>query len=265
MGIPLLRGRDFSNADVYDRAPVTIISQELARQNFPNQDPIGHRIICGLDSLQWMTIVGVAGEVHQYSPASAPAPEIYMPLRQHPGPGNEIEIVMRTSGDPSAFVPTVQAAIHSMNPDVATKFITMNDVVSDSIAAPRFRTVLAITFAGLALLLALSGMYALTNWLTTRRIPEFGLRAALGATPGGIISLVLGGALRLAIPGALAGLVMSAALSRVISNMLFGVKATDPFTFTEILLIVLPVIVLAAAVPAIRAARVDPMIALREE
>ena len=138
-------------------------------------------------------------------------------------------------------------------------------MVSDSIAAPRFRTVLAITFAGLALLLALSGMYALTSWLTTRRIPEFGLRAALGATPGGIISLVLGGALRLAIPGAFAGLMMSIALSRVLSNMLFGTKATDASTYAEILLIVLPVIVLSAALPALRAARVDPMIALREE
>jgi len=265
MGIPLLRGRDFSSADVYDRPFVAIISQELARRDFPNEDPIGHRIMCGLDSLQWMTIVGVAGDVHQYSPASAPAPEIYMPLRQHPGPGNEIEIVTRTSGDPAGFIATVQTAVHSMNPDVAMKFITMNDVVSDSIAAPRFRTVLAITFAGLALLLALSGMYALTSWLTTRRIPEFGLRAALGATPGGIISLVLRGALRLAIPGAFAGIMMSVAFSRVLSNMLFGVKATEASTYVEILLIVLPVIVLAAAVPALRAARVDPMIALREE
>jgi predicted permease len=265
MGIPLLRGRDFTSADVYDRPFVAIVSQELALQNFPNEDPIGHRIKCGLDSLQWMTVVGVVGDVHQYSPSSVPSPEIYMPLRQHPGPGNEIEIVTRTSGDPAALVPTVQNTVRSMNTDVAMKFATMNDLIGDSISAPRFRTVLAITFAGLALLLALSGTYAVTSWVTTRRIPEFGLRAALGATPANILRLVLGGAARLAVAGALIGLATSLAFSRVLATMLFGMRATDPVTYAVVLIAVLPVIVLAAAVPAAKAASVDPMIALRDE
>jgi predicted permease len=265
MVIPLLRGRDFTDADVYDRPLVAIISQELARQNFPNEDPIGHRIVCGLDSMQWMTVVGVVGDVHQYSPSSVPSPEIYMPLRQHPGPGNEIEIVTRTSGDPAALIPTVQNTVRSMNTDVAMKFVTMNDLVSDSISAPRFRTVLAITFAGLALLLALSGTYAVTSWVTTRRIPEFGLRAALGATPANIVRLVLGGAARLAVGGALIGLATSLAFSRILSTMLFGMKATDPATYAVVLVAVLPVIVLAAVIPAVKAASVDPMIALRDE
>jgi predicted permease len=265
MSIPLLRGRDFTDADVYNRPLVAIVSQELARQNFPNEDPIGHRIMCGLDSLQWMTIVGVAGDVHQYSPFSAPAPEIYMPLRQHPGPGNEVEIVTRTSGDPARLIPAVQNTIHSMNPDVAMKFATMNELVSDSISAPRFRTVLAITFAGFALLLALSGIYAVTSWVTTRRIPEFGLRAALGATPRNIVGLVLGKALRLAMIGAAIGLVTTLALSRVLSTMLFGLQPTDASTYAVVLIAVLPVIVLAAFGPAAKAGRVDPMIALRNE
>jgi len=266
MGIPLLRGRDFTDADVYDQPFVVIISQELARQNFHDEDPIGHRIMCGLDkSLEWMTIVGVVGDVRQHSPSSAPAPELYMPLRQHPGNGNEIEVVTRTSGDPAALVPTVQNTIRSIEPDVAIKFATMTDLVSDSVSAPRFRTVLAIIFAGLALLLALSGTYAVTSWVTTRRIPEFGLRAALGATPGNILGLVLGGAVRLAIAGALIGLATSLAFSRVLSTMLFGMKATDPSTYAVVLTAVLPVIVLAAVVPAAKAARVDPMIALRDE
>ncbi len=160
MGIPLLQGRDFNEGDIYDRPLVAIISRELAKENFPNEDAIGHRIMTGLDSLQWMTIVGVVGDVRQYSPASAPAPEIYMPLRQHPRAANEVEVVARTSGDPNKFIPTVQALIRSMNSDVAMKFTTMNNLVSDSISAPRFRILLAITFAGLAFLLALSGMYA---------------------------------------------------------------------------------------------------------
>lgn len=265
MGIPLLRGRDFTEADVYDRPLVAIVSQELARQNFPNDDPIGHRIMCGLDNLQWMTIVGVAGDVHQYSPSSAPAPEIYMPLRQHPGPGNEIEVVTRASGDPAALIPTVQNAVRSMSPDVAMKFATMNDLVSDSISAPRFRSVLAIAFAVLALLLSLSGTYAVTSWITTRRTPEFGLRAALGATPLNIARLVIGKAMRLAIIGASIGLLTSIALSRVLSSMLFGLKATDASTYALVLISVLPVIVMAALVPAARAARVDPIIALRDE
>jgi predicted permease len=265
MGIPLLRGRDFTDADVYDRPVVAIVSQELARQNFPNEDPIGHRIMCGLDKLQWMTIVGVAGDVHQYSPSSAPAPEIYMPLRQHPGPGNEVEIVIRTSGDPATLIPTVQNTIHSVNPDVAMKFATMNELVSDSISAPRFRTVLAITFAGFALLLALSGTYAVTSWVTTRRIPEFGLRAALGATPRNIVGLVLGKAVRLALIGSLLGLLTTLALSRILSTLLFGIKATDASTYAVVLIAVLPVIVLAAFGPAAKAGHVDPMIALRNE
>jgi ABC-type antimicrobial peptide transport system permease subunit len=203
--------------------------------------------------------------VHQYSPSSVPSPEIYMPLRQHPGPGNEIEIVTRTSGDPAALIPTVQNTVRSMNTDVAMKFVTMNDLISDSISASRFRTVLAITFAGLALLLALSGTYAVTSWVTTRRIPEFGLRAALGATPANILRLVLGGAARLALAGALIGLAISLAFSRVLATMLFGMKATDPATYAVVLIAVLPVIVLAAVVPAAKAASVDPMIALRDE
>src|SRR5262249_55606198 len=241
--------------DVYDRPFVAIISQELARQSFPNDDPVGHRIMCGLDKLQWMTVIGVVGDVHQYSPSSAPAPEIYMPLRQHPGPGNEIEIVTRTSSAPATLIPTVRNTIHSMNPEVAMKFVTMNALVSDSISAPRFRTVLAIAFAGLALLLALSGTYAVTSWVTTRRIPEFGLRAALGATPVNIIGLVMGKAARLAVIGALIGLGTSLALSRVLATMLFGLKATDAPTYALVLIAILPVIALAAAVPAAKAAR----------
>lgn len=265
MGIPLLRGREFNDSDIFDQPFVAIISQELARQNFHDEDPIGHRIMCGLDSLRWMTIIGVVGDVRQHSPSSQFAPEIYMPLRQHPGAANEVEVVVRTSGDPEALISTVRNTIHSMNPDVAMKFATMNELVSDSMSAPRFRTVLAIVFALLAFLLALSGMYAVMSYVTARRTSEFGLRVALGATPGRIARLVLGRAARLAIMGTAAGLVVSLAMARVLSAMLFGLKAIDPLTYLMVLLIVLPLILIAAAVPAMRAARVDPIIALRQE
>lgn len=242
-----------------------MISQELARQNFPNEDPVGHRIMCGLDKPQWMTIIGVVGDVRQYSPSSQFAPEIYMPLRQHPGSANEVEVVVRTSGDPGPFVSTVRNTIHSMNPDVAMKFALMTDLISDSMSAPRFRTVLVILFAMLAFLLALSGMYAVMSYVTARRTSEFGLRVALGATPGRIAGLVLFRAARLAAIGTGIGLVVSLAVSRVLSTMLFGLKAADPSTYLLVLLTVFPLILLAAAAPAMRAARVDPLIALRQE
>ena len=265
MGIPLLRGRDFNNSDVNDQPVVAIISQELARENFPNEDPIGHRIMCGLDKLQWMTIIGVVGDVRQYSPSSQFAPEIYMPLRQHPGSANEVEVVVRTSGDPGAFVSTVRNTIHSMDPDVAMKFALMSELVSNSISAPRFRTVLVIVFAMLAFLLAISGMYAVMSYVTARRTAEFGLRVALGATPGRIVGLVLGRAARLALIGTAVGLAVSLAVSRVLSAMLFGLKATDPVTYLLVQITIFPLILLAAAAPALRAARIDPIIALREQ
>ena len=267
MGIPLLRGRDFTGDDLYGQPQVVIISESLARQVFPNEDPLGHRLICGLDteSMKGATIVGVVGDVRQSSPAAQPGPEIYMSLRQHPWMANEAQVVVRASGDPDALIPAVQSTIREMNPDVATKFTTMTEMVSNSITPQRFRTALASSFAVLALLLALSGMYAVMSYLTMRRTPEFGLRSALGAQPGNIIALVLGGAVRLAAMGIIAGVLLSVAASRLLSSMLFGLKSTDVLTYAAVTAIVLPVIVLAAALPAWRASSVDPMIALRNE
>jgi predicted permease len=266
MGIPLLRGRDFNDGDLYDRSFVAIISESLARQNFANEDPIGHRIMCGLDSsLKWMTVVGVVGDVRQSSPAAQPGPELYMPLRQHPFMANEAQVVVRTSGDPQKLIPAVQKAILEMNPEVATKFTTMNELVSDSISSQRFRTALASTFAVLALLLALSGMYAVMSYATARRTPEFGLRSALGAQPANIVWLVLRGAARLAAIGAMIGVLLSILTGRVLSSMLFGVKSLDGPTYAVVISVVLPIVVLAAALPAWRASRVDPMVALRHE
>ena len=266
MGIPLREGRDFDDGDLYDKPIVAIISQTLAWQNFPNEDPIGHRIACGLNnSGEWMTIVGVVGDVRQSSPSAQPEEELYMPLRQHPYMANDEEIVVRTSGDPEGFIPAVQGAIRDVDPEIAMRFTTMNALVSDSIGAERFRAVLAGIFSGIALLLALSGMYAVMSYVTTQRTAEFGLRAALGAQPGNILRLVLGGAVRLAAAGLVAGLLLSFVCARFLAAMLFGVKAMDAATYGLVIAIVIPVILIAAVVPAWRAARVDPMKALRAE
>jgi putative ABC transport system permease protein len=173
MGIPLVRGRDFNDDDLYDRPPVAIISEALARQSFGNEDPLGHRIMCGLDlPVQWATIVGIVGDVRQASPASSLEAQLYMPLRQHPYSGNEVQIVLRTRRAPESLIPTVRETVHSLNPDIATKFTTMEASVSDSVATPRFRMTLASTFAAIALLLAATGMYAVMSYTTTLRWPE---------------------------------------------------------------------------------------------
>jgi putative ABC transport system permease protein len=265
MGIPLLQGRDFADGDLYDRPFVAIVNESLARQQFAHEDPIGHRILCGLDSPRWMTIVGVVGDVRQSSPAALPGPELYMPLRQHPFTGNEVQIVTRTSRNPAALIPTVQDAVRQANPEIASKFTTMEDLVTDSMAAERFRSALAVIFAAIALGLAVSGIYAVTSYVTVRRTAEFGLRFALGAQPTNILTLVLAAAAKLVAVGASAGLLLAFAAGRLLQAVLFGVASTDAVMLAVVLAIVLPVIMLAAALPAWRASRVDPLVALRTE
>jgi hypothetical protein len=267
MGIPLLRGREFTDADRYGSEQVAIISAALAKQSFGNENPLGQRIICGLDEMtgKGMTVVGVVGDVRSDSPASDKGADLYMPLRQHPYRANEFQVVMRTAVDPRTLVAPVQEAVRKMNPLVATKFTTLEEMVSDSIAAPRFRMTLASTFAGLALLLAIFGVYSVMSYVTAQRTPEFALRAALGAAPMEIARLVLARTARLAALGVGIGVVLALAASRVLTSMLFGLKSTDALTYAIVLATVIPLVVLAAAVPALRAARVDPMKALRYE
>ena len=267
IGMRLLRGRDFSEADTSDRPLVVVISESLARQVFPNEDPLGHRIGCGFDmvSMKGMTIVGVVSDVRQDSPASQPGPALYVPLSQHPERADQVEVVVRTSGNPDALVPAVQKTIQEINPQVATKFTTMTELVNDSVGAQRFRSALASSFAVLALLMSISGMYAVMSYLTTRRTSEFGLRSALGAQPSSIVGLVLGDAAKMALAGVVAGVLLSLTAGRLLRSMLFGLKSTDAVTYVGVVALVLPVIVLAAALPAWRSSQVDPMVALRNE
>jgi putative ABC transport system permease protein len=266
MGIALLRGRDFTAADLYDRPFVAIISESLARRYFPHEDPLGHRIMSGFDATEkWTTIVGIVGDVRQKSPDSPIMPEVYQPMRQHPYMANELQVVIRTSGPSEALIPGVQKTIQEMDPAVAMKFTTMNVMVADSISAQRFRAALAAIFAVLALLLALSGTYAVVSCMTAQRTAEFGLRSALGAQPANILRLVLGGAAKLAAIGTLIGLVLSLFASRLIASMLFGVRSFDAPTYVAVVAVVLLVVILAAVIPARRASSVDPMTALRHE
>lgn len=267
MGIPLLRGRDFTAADRDGSEPVVIISQALAKQSFPDRDPIGQRIQCGLDeaTMRWMRIVGVVGDVRQDSPASDAAAAMYMPLAQHPFRANEVQVAIRTQLDPLSLVKPVQDVVRSMNPDVATKFTTMDTMVHESVAAPRFRTALAMTFAILALVLAAMGVYAVMSYVTVQRTGEFAVRAALGASPSAILKLVLAGAGKLALTGVAMGLLLTLISSRVLESLLFGLKSSDGLTYVVVCAVVVPAVLLAAFLPALRASRVDPLEALREQ
>ncbi|MEO8126857.1 MAG: ABC transporter permease [Bryobacteraceae bacterium] len=264
LGIPIRKGRDFNAGDQYEAPFVAIVSESLARRSFPNEDPIGKRIQCGLDSPKWMTIVGVVGDVRASSPASAPGPELYMPFQQHPIMANELQLAIRTAVNPASLQNAVQRKIRQLNPTVAIRSTTMETMVADSVATPRFRTFLVTIFAAVALLLSMSGVYGLMSYLVTRRTSEMGVRMALGATPADIVLLILRRAALLAVAGLVAGLVIATSASKLLESMLFGLTHTDTLTYAIAAAALALVTLLAAALPAYRAARIDPATALRE-
>ena len=265
MGIPLIAGREFGPGDQYDAPFVAIVSESLARRSFPNQNPLGRKVICGLDSDKWMTIVGVVGEVRSDGPSQAPGLELYMPFPQHPVMANELQLVVRTAGNPETFAPAVVRKVRELNPEIALQTTTLETMVYDSVATPRFRAFLVGVFAGVALLLAMAGVYGVIAYLVAQRTGELGLRMALGCAPAGVVRMVLARAGWLAAAGLAAGAGLCAAGTRLISGMLYGVQATDAAGYAIAAAAIAVVTLAAAAVPAWRAARIDPAVALREE
>jgi len=265
LGIPLLSGRDFDESDTYDAPFSAVINQKLARDAFPGQDPLGHVIYCGLDSLNPMRIVGVVGDVHQYGPASPPSAEIYMAYQQHPEPAAGMSVVVRTAMEPPALIETLRGKAHALSTDVPLKFTTMEASLSENIAAPRFRTLLLGIFAALAVCLAMAGVYGVMSYVVGQRANEIGLRMALGASPRDVLRLVLRQALSLTFLGIVIGLISAAAMTRLLASMLFGVKPTDPATYIAVVGLLGVVALAASYIPARRAMRVDPIVALRYE
>ncbi len=265
MGIPLHAGRDFNDSDTNDAPFTAMINEALARRTFPNQDPIGHVIFCGLDSMNPMKIVGVVGNVRQEGPTSEPEAEIYMPYLQHPQPATNMRVIVRTNAEAGVITAAMREKMRTISPDVPAKFSTMEQALSENIAAPRFRTLLLGIFAGLAVCLALAGVYGVMSYVVGQRANEIGLRMALGASPGEILRLVLRQAMVLAGAGIVIGFAGAAAVTRLLTSMLFGVKPTDPVTYAAVIGIVLAAALLASYIPARRAMRVDPMVALRYE
>jgi putative ABC transport system permease protein len=266
MRVPVRAGRDFTDGDRVDAPFVAIINDALAREAFPGVDPIGRRIRCGLDSLEFMTIVGVVGDVKTRGPARPAQAEIYMPYEQHAGPATAMNIIARTDApDPLTLVETMRRKIRERNPEVPVKAETMEMTLETASATPRFRTFLILVFATVALLLAVAGVYGVMAYTVSQRVPEIGLRVALGATPGNILGLIVGQGARLAAAGLLLGLGLALAAAQMLQGLLFGVTARDPLILVAVTALVSFAALGACYIPGRRALRVEPMIALRAE
>jgi predicted permease len=264
--VPIVRGRDFADADRIDAPLVAMINEQLAKDAFPGVDPIGRTIQSGLDNLAPMTIVGIVRDIRTRGPARPVQAEIYMPYEQHQGPATALNIVLRTDvGEPSALGATAARHIRERNPDVPVRVESMETTMAGATAAPRFRTMLLVAFAAVALLLAVAGVYGVMAYTVNQRVPEIGLRVALGASPGDVLGLVLKDGGRLVAIGLLAGGALSLAGARFLNGLLFGVSATDPLVLAGVSLLVALAALGACYVPGRRALGVDPLLALRAE
>jgi putative ABC transport system permease protein len=262
MGIPIVTGRDLSAQDSANSLPVVMINNALARKYFRGQDPVGQKI--QWDS--WRTIVGVAGSIRQAGLDRAPLPELYFPAAQHPGAISGMTLVISTSVEPTSLTSAAESAIHSVDPGQPVFGVkTMERVVADSLSSQRLYVWLLGVFAAIALILASAGIYGVMSYLVTRRTQEFGVRMALGASASDILRMVLRQSLMLIAVGVAIGLAGAFAVTRVLTNFLFGVKPTDLATFGAVSLVLIMVALIATYLPALRATKVDPMVALRYE
>ncbi|MGA7225600.1 MAG: FtsX-like permease family protein, partial [Candidatus Acidiferrales bacterium] len=268
VGIPVIAGRDFRATDDLKTTPVVIINQTLARQFFPHQDPVGKRIEPGIGNgyktAPMREIVGVVGDVRQYGLATVPGPEVYVPLAQ--SPLGSMNFVISTKGDPLSMVGAVKNAMEGMDADLPFYGVqTFNAYLAQGFAQSRFLTWLLGLFAALALALAAVGLYGLVSYSATRRTHEIGIRMALGAQRGDVLRMVVGQGIKLALIGVASGIIVALGLTRFLSTMLFGITATNPLTFVAVTIILVGVALAASYIPARRAIRVDPMVALRYE
>ncbi len=262
MGIPLLRGRDIDERDVDGAPRVVLINETLARTLWPNEDPIGRKLHFGKELK--VPVIGVVGDIHQSGLDVPPKPEFYISTLQSPYPPTSLAI--HTKVDPASVAAAVRRAIWSVDPDQPiTGMATMEEILDGEVFQRRIQMALLAAFAGLALLLAAIGIYGVLAHIVGRQVPEIGLRMALGASPSDILRGVVGHGLKLAAAGACFGVAGALALSRLLTTVLFGVKPTDPATYTIVAFVVLASAAAASYLPARRAFRVDPIVALREE
>jgi len=265
LGIPLIQGRVFDERDGADSPHVALISESLARKRWPGQDPVGHTIEFGnMDGdLRLLTIVGIVGDIHEYGLDVPARPTVYVNVFQRPRAA--MTVTMLSDADTQMVTSAARGILRELNPEIPAKFRTLSQIYSASLGSRRFNLILIGFFAITALLLATAGVFGVMAHSVSRRTREIGMRVALGACPGDVLRMVLGQGLRTTLVGVVIGLAGSLALTRTVESLLFGVTSTDPLTFSGVILLLAGAALVACYLPARRAARVDPLVALRHE
>ena len=266
MGIRLIRGRIFNHQDAASAPPVTIISEALVQRFFPNQDPLGKQLVFGFPPNPGVPrqIIGIVGDVRDVSLSQDPGPMMYVPFDQAPFWGGEV--VVRSSLSLGSVSAAIRHEVHQIDKDLPVNDIgPMSGAIDLSVSEPRFRTGLLVLFGAMALVLAAAGIFGVISYSVGRRTHEIGIRITLGATPANVLRLILSESSKLVLVGLAVGIAAALALARLLSNLLFGIRPADPFTFAAVALLLVAVATAAAYIPARRATRVDPVIALRTE
>jgi putative ABC transport system permease protein len=267
LGIPLVQGRDLTSQDMEQDAPiVAVINETMAQSYWPNENPIGRRLTVGLPRADnpWATIVGIAKDLPHREIGSRPEPDWY--LSRARGPQLDQILFVRTVASPAQLVAPIRQVISGVDRNQPVANIkTMNDVVSDTIAPRKFNMWLFVLFAVIAMVLAALGIYGVIAYTVAERTHELGVRMALGAQKGDVLALVIKTGLKLAVIGVAIGLAIALALTRLMTTMLFGITPNDNVTFAAVSAFLILVAVLACYVPARRATKVDPLVALRYE
>ena len=273
MHIPLLRGRDFGDQDVSDRPASILISESMARRFWPGEDPIGKRLTLTFSPKQVREVVGVVGDVKLDSlDQERPSTTLYVPFDQLASTEESnfssfpMTLVVRTATTPASMVSAVTNAIHEVDGTVPVRdVLTMDDVLTKSLSQSRFNTLLLGVFAGLALLLAAIGIYSVLSYSVRQRVPEIGIRLALGARMTDVLRMVVIEGMKPTLLGVAIGVAAAFAMGRLVASLIFQVKPTDPTTFLAVAALLAFIALIACVIPAYRASKVDPVIALRNE
>jgi len=265
MKVPLLQGRQLTASDITDRSQVVVISQAMAKRFWGRENPIGKRLTLTFFPEKSREVVGVVGDIKQDGlNVVDPVATLYLPRAQYPSP--YLTLVVRAASRSEGLIVSIANAVHQVDREQPVlDVVSMDDILVNSLSRQQFNMLLLAAFSGLALLLAAIGIYSVLAYSVRRRVREIGVRMALGAQRGDILRMILGQGTKLAFIGTGIGIAGALALTRLLSSQLFGVTATDPITFVSVSALIIVVALLACYIPARRATKVDPLVALRYE